>query len=415
MKLVARILRASVKKRLDCLEAEHYRGLDAASFQLGRIRALWPRWQEKMPDRLPTEPPRSLESFCEQTPSTSRSDLKAWVASAGHTGAAWRATGGSSGEPLRFPVARPEINAQAECVWLLRRWAGIEPAARAALIWGHSHMLGEGWRGRLARIKRELADRALGFLRCSAYDLSRSAVAEYVQTIRRHQPEYVVGYSAALDQFVRIAEFVDGSSLGASPRVVIATGEALPFADSRQRIEAYFGCPLRMEYGCVEAGSVAQESEPGHYRVAWHGHFVERDEDGELLVTSLFERAMPLIRYRTGDRVALRSERTIGLTGFGVVDGRKNPLIALPSGACVHSEAVAHAVREVDVVDAYQLQFSQDQLRLAYVARRELSEVEHAAIRSRLAKIERELGGIPVCKVEQLRRTAAGKTPQVIH
>src|SRR4029453_6081329 len=121
-------------------------------------------------------------------------------------------------------------------------------------LWGHSHLLGTGLSGRLRRSKVVVSDRLLGYLRFSAYDLRPEKLRKAGAALVAHRPDFVIGYSVALDLFGRANtdRGPDLRSLGL--RAVIGTAESFPSPDSRSRLEDLFGCPVTMEYGSVETG-----------------------------------------------------------------------------------------------------------------------------------------------------------------
>ncbi|MEO8002691.1 MAG: hypothetical protein ABI644_12525, partial [Arenimonas sp.] len=84
----------------------------------------------------------------------------------------WRSTGGTTAEPIRFPVFKSESNFAALDLWLGRGRLGVRPDDRLFMIWGHGHLFGTGFGGALARLRRRAADWALGYTRWSAYKLS---------------------------------------------------------------------------------------------------------------------------------------------------------------------------------------------------------------------------------------------------
>jgi phenylacetate-CoA ligase len=93
------------------------------------------------------------------------------------------------------------------------------------------------------------------------------------------------------------------------PRLVFTSGELLDTA-TRRRIEAAFACRVFDVYGSTETKEIAWECPAGagyHLNADWLLVETEPSGDGygpatsRILVTSLYNRAMPLIRYELGD------------------------------------------------------------------------------------------------------------------
>ena len=106
----------------------------------------------------------------------------------------------------------------------------------------------------------------------------------------------------------------------------------------RARIERVYGCPVTNRYGSRELGDIAGQCSAvqGLHVFPWAnyvevvddaGRPVGPGEEGELAVTSLINRAMPLIRYRIGDRGILARP------GEGCSCGRPGQVLERITGA----------------------------------------------------------------------------------
>jgi phenylacetate-coenzyme A ligase PaaK-like adenylate-forming protein len=173
-----------------------------------------------------------------------------------------------------------------------------------------------------------------------------------------------------------------------------------------------------MEYGAVETGPIAHQRPDGTYQVFWRHYFIEAvpftsvPGASQILVTSLYPRCLPLVRYQLGDLLALAEHELPAARGFRAVVGRANDLIRMPGGAVFHSEALTHAVKESSL-GAFQVRQRDDGIALRYTAAQPLSEVELADVRRRLGRIAEELATIPIEHVAELELTPAGKTRRV--
>jgi phenylacetate-CoA ligase len=124
-------------------------------------------------------------------------------------------------------------------------------------------------------------------------------------TVLMHLPSLVLQY---FDRAAELGIDIKKSKL----RLVIGAGE--PWAESyRKKIEAEYGVIFRNIYGVAQAGELAGECEHDdgmHYNADLYfleiidpetKEVLELGEEGELVVTSFFRKAVPRIRYRTGD------------------------------------------------------------------------------------------------------------------
>lgn len=403
---------------------------DVSGAQLKALNAAWREslsrspWARAQRDRLAL-PDRfgTWEEFEGRVPIQRKPDLRRDLVqvTSPSTNVLWRSTGGTTAEPMRFPVLPSETRAASLDIWLGRDRIGITSSDRLFMIWGHSHIFGRGLKGAVARWRRRASDLALGYTRWNAYRLSNADLALAADALLLSGAAYVVGYSTALDRFARANMGRADALAGLGLKGVIATAEGFPRADSREVIAACFGCPVLMEYGAVETGPIAYERNPGTgYDVFWRHHRLELcgepgpDGSRELVVTSLFPRAMPLLRYAIGD-LAAPAEAGI-LTALKSISGRCNDQIDLIDGATIHSEAFTHAVRDLPGVRAYQI--VQRSAGLPPLIRLEASEPlpepALAALRGRLARVHPLLADVGVERTDFIPPSLAGKHQMIV-
>lgn len=333
-----------------------------------------------------------------------------------HEPVAWRSTGGTTARPLRFPVWDNELMVASQDMWFARGWFGITPSDRLFMIWGHSHALGSGFSGRIAAARRRVSDMLLGYCRWSAYELSEQALQRAADALIAYRPSYLIAYSAALDRFARVNRDRHRDFHGLGLKAAISTAESFPFEDSQRLVADVLGCRVVMEYGSVETGPLAYQGPDGRYSAFWWHYFFEAQESAqlpgtyELLVTSLFPRALPLIRYRIGDLITENPSAPDWDHRFQNVIGRCNDFITLPDGRIIHSEAISHAVKEMSGIRAYQMvQTARGELRLCYESSEPLQPGELRVLQQRLCRVNPQLAMVPLERVSQIGHTPLGK------
>jgi phenylacetate-coenzyme A ligase PaaK-like adenylate-forming protein len=375
----------------------------------------------KLPDSF-----RSWEEFADLLPVTTRSTVQEHrqvMASRSRSADFYRITGGSTAQPIQLPAWSAELHQAKFDLWMARRWYGIGPASRLFLLWGHSHLLGNGLRGWVNARKRGLLDSLLGYYRYSAYNLSFESMRAAARALIKVRPDYLVGYSVALDAFARINQDLKREMRELKLKAVIGAAEGFPSQDSQNLLVELFGCPLGMEYGSVETNLVAHTHPFGNYRVFWRTYFVEAgDAESKcgglrVRVTSLYPRCCPLVRYELGDEIELCAEHrcnSLGIERFKRIIGRVNDFVTLDDGTSIHSEAFTHAIRWSDEVKAYQVVQNGSNIALCVLSNRSISTATENTIRSMLAKIHPTLGSIKIEQVGRLEQTLAGKTRMVV-
>jgi phenylacetate-coenzyme A ligase PaaK-like adenylate-forming protein len=401
-----------------------------ANWQLERLNCNWQQVIRHVPHyrdlvdqaRLPTRF-ASLEEYRALTPITVREDLQGDLLSRTDDSRSpedYRSTGGSTGQPVRIPCWRSEATVAGTAAWFARSWINIQPADPLFLLWGHSHLFGRGIRGTIRRLRRQLSDVVLGYCRWSAYDISRPAMRRAADRMLKVRPAYVVGYSVALDRFAEANQDRSDDLQQLRLKAVIGTAEAFPRDSSRDALKRLFACPILMEYGAVETGVLAHEVAENDYRTLWQNYLIEAVENpstpnrSDLLVTSLFPRCLPLVRYRLGDQIP-SDEGEFPILSFRRIEGRCNDHVRLPSGRMVHSEAFAHIVRDFALVQGYQIvQRQDDSLELRLQTAAPLEAAQRDQIRQKLGKLDALLLNVKLCEVNDLEHSVAGKTPTVV-
>ena len=168
-----------------------------------------------------------------------------------------------------------------------------------------------------------------------------------------NQPTYVQAPAAVMEH---LALAFQNRGIPPSIRGVPSLGQELT-PGMRRRVESVFGLSVHENYGLNEIGLVASRCPQGgrfhvHPEVA-HVEIVNEDGTptepgsvGKLLVSSLLNTAMPLLRYDTDDSaVAVEGPCPCGRTlpTFGAVLGRRSRRQGLPAG----TEKTVETVRRI--------------------------------------------------------------------
>ncbi|MGD0494728.1 MAG: hypothetical protein ABSB28_01650 [Candidatus Bathyarchaeia archaeon] len=263
-----------------------------------------------------------------------------------------RRTSGSTGQPLFFYIS------------------GVEDEFRKARHLRANTVCGQGLRDRYVTITHPLyfsqttrLQRLLGFyaaLPVSVFD----DVDKQISVIKNLRPDILDGYASSL---LLLAHRIDDKGVDAiKPRFLISGADLIDL-QSRRYVEKVFNVPFYDQYACAELERLAWECEE---RAGYHidadslimefvderGNHVAPGETGEIVCTSLFNRAMPFIRYKIGDIGKSSEEETCpcGRTFplMKLLEGRKDATVFLPDGRALSSFALIAAM--------YQLSFYKD-------------------------------------------------------
>ncbi len=152
-----------------------------------------------------------------------------------------------------------------------------------------------------------------------------------------------------------------------TPKVVVTCGELMDPAWRRTIRKAFRRDPVDL-YGSVEVGSIAwQCRERQGYHVDADQHVLELvnkgipvgpGEEGEVIVTDLAPRAMPLIRFATGDWSSAPGAACpcgITLPILSHIGGRERDFLLLPSGRKIAPLYVSGQLKHIPGIKDFQV------------------------------------------------------------
>ena len=332
-----------------------------------------------------------------------------------------KATGGSSGEPLRFDLDAGSHDRRTALMHRGYGWAGGAPGTRQLFIWGGPLST----LPRLRRWKQLLHTRLERHKLLNCFEFTPERMRRHWQTLNRYCPDVIVAYTNPLYEFAR---FLDEEKLSPfAPRALIVGAEKL-YDFQRALIERVFQAPVFETYGSREFMLIGAECDRhAGLHLSQENLLVEiLDDDGRptpagcegnVVVTDLFNYGMPFIRYINGDR-AVAGWQTCpcgrGLPLLTQVTGRRLDTLETPDGRKVPGEFFPHLIKEFPEIRRFQVvQQVPEVITLKLVApfllpqqQRRLLDAIHTCTGWDV-KVDLQL-------VEQIPLTAAGKLKVVV-
>jgi phenylacetate-coenzyme A ligase PaaK-like adenylate-forming protein len=240
-------------------------------------------------------------------------------------------TSGTSGRPLEFFRSKRT---------LLRMFHSMLEEMHA-LGWEEGDAILSAWQAlRPPRTTPvQLALRALGFPLFTFTQIDDATCRAFFHLLDRQAPAALFGFPSYYVEFARFC-LTTGHRLRTPPKFVLCGGEML-LDDQRALLEQAFETRVYNSYGGNEFGFVACECrERQGLHVIDHAFIAETDDDHHLLLTTLEQREMPLIKYETGDRVLIGHDRCpCGIAGTRIlrIEGRTEEYVLNGEGKRVFS------------------------------------------------------------------------------
>lgn len=287
-----------------------------------------------------------------------------------------KSTGGSTGQPLHFELDAGSLDRRTALMYRGYGWAGGSPGTKQLYIWGgpSNHL------SPFARLKQRVHARfeRKRFVNCFAFTGER--MREQVKTLNRYRPDVIVAYTNALYEFAR---FLSEQRLTpVSPRSLIVGAEKL-HDFQRTLIESVFQAPVFETYGSREFMLIGGECERHEgLHLSMENLYVEilddegrptpPGEEGNVVVTDLFNYGMPFIRYVNGDRAVAGWKSCScgrGLPMITRVTGRRLDVLSTPDGRTIPGELFPHVLKDFPQIRRFQVvQRSPETITLKLVA-----------------------------------------------
>ena len=279
-------------------------------------------------------------------------------------------TGGSTSVPLHIYMDREAYNFKAAATLRHDAWAGLMPGKKTAAIWGDT----DKQQPLKTRIRNFLSSRAI-YLDTLA--MTEERLERFTRQIHDRRPSILIGHANSIYMF---ASYIKSRSVVDIRFEGIITTAMVLHAGERSEIESTFNSPVFNRYGCEELSVIASESSAhSGLHVLSEGLFIEPlgqnpERPGEIIITDLVNKAMPLIRYQIGDRAVDavgKCVSEIGLPRIAQISGRTADFLYRPDGTPVFG---------ISILDTFVIHIVG--IRQAQIVQRSLTELEVRIVKS---------------------------------
>jgi len=259
----------------------------------------------------------------------------------------------------------------------------------------------------------------------STFHLSRETAQRMGRMLQRRLPAFIMGYPSSLEILCGYLKNT-GFDMDWNLKHVLFSSE--PMHPHREElIKDVFKVEIRGLYGSGEKLISAAQCNAGNYHLSLVDGFIEgqfgiMDEVEPAAVTTLVNRAMPLIRYQIGDLIQTKP-------GFVCACGRTLPvmdpvitkhedLIITPSGRKISPSAVVWAFIHQDIQDIQNSQVVQEEADLVRVylnTDEDTFQKYRAVLHESMGKVFFGEMRIEIVKTDHIEVTKAGKSRFILN
>jgi phenylacetate-CoA ligase len=142
------------------------------------------------------------------------------------------------------------------------------------------------------------------FIRLGLFEIN-APIQQTLDQLNAFQPDVLSGYTTALRM---LGDQQVSGALDIHPMAIAATGETVTKADMDFLSQAFGGATVTSAYGCTEHMGLGSSNPGGETMTLADDNLIFEVFDDHSLITNLFNRTMPLIRYRMSDILKVVSQ-----------------------------------------------------------------------------------------------------------
>jgi phenylacetate-CoA ligase len=333
-------------------------------------------------------------------------------------------TSGSSGDPFIF--AKDKFSHALTWVNIINRfgWFGIDfNASLQARFYGIPLDF-------IGNTKERIKDFLSHRYRFPIFDLSDVFLEKVLLKFQHKKFDYINGYTSSIVLFAKFLEQKNMVLKTVCPtlKCCVVTSEML-FEDDKTLLKKQFGVPVVNEYGASELDLIAFQNPDGDWQINSETLFVEilddqnnvlpNGQEGRIVITSLYNKAHPFLRYDIGDIGILDEKSTAKKPILKKLIGRTNDVALLPSGKKAPGLTFYYVTKSIIEDDGNVKEFVIKQTKIdtfdiEYVSQNELTAIQIQHIEKAITTYLETGLTVTFSRKEKLERSKSGKLKQFV-
>ncbi|SHI66790.1 phenylacetate-CoA ligase [Mesonia phycicola] len=276
--------------------------------------------------------------------------------------------------------------------------------------------------------KERLKDKLATRYRFPIFNLSDDKLETFLAEFYTKKFDYINGYTSSIELFAKYLQNknIVLKEVCSTLKVCIVTSEML-FPETKKLLEKQLGVPVVNEYGASELDLIAFQNKQDKWVLNSETLFVEVvDEnnkvlpygrEGKLIVTSLFNKAHPFIRYELGDVGVISEKSSAKHQILQKLTGRTNDVATLPSGKVVPGLTFYYVTKSIiedsgDVKEFVIKQTKPNTFVVTYVSSEKISDLKKRDMINAIEKYLEKGLELQLNRVDVLERKKSGKLKQ---
>ncbi len=307
------------------------------------------------------------------------------------------ATGGSTGEPVRYYHDSNYKAYQSASTARVYNWVtGYHRGDCEFKVWGSDIDIKHAVSSR--SIKKFIKNAIHPVIFYPAFQMSQTMICQFIDDIWKKKPSIIAGYTTPL---VFIGDYIIKHNINLSKAGIkgVISGSETLFPYQRRILEQAFYCKVHNYYGSREMGNVVFECGKGELHVfddiiyleviGGNGEPSKENEIGMIVLTCLTNFCMPFIRYQIEDIAIPESGACIcgrGLSSISAIEGRVQDMIILKEGKFLAGEFFPHFFKDFDIKKFQVVQESLELLNIYIVRGKNLYDDNIVYIREKISE-----------------------------
>jgi len=279
----------------------------------------------------------------------------------------------------------------------------------------------------IPKTKEQIKDYFSNRHRFNVFDLSDHAFEKWIEKFKKTKFVYLNGYTTVLVAFANYlnSKNIILKTICPSLKACVSTSE-MCFEEDKTAMNTAFGVPTVNEYGASELDLIAFQNTKNQWVINTESLFIEIVDDnntplpygklGRIIVTSLYNKAHPFIRYELGDLGILKKidSKTILLEKL---EGRREDIVRLPSGKTAPGLSFYYVTKSVmndtgAIKEIKVIQTTIHTFEIHYASDNELSKKQMNNIKNALYEYLEPKLEVIFHRFDQLERSKSGKLKQ---